>query len=126
MRDACDSRRPFWSAKRFVKCHISDNVISCRQGQISCRQGQNPISGALRTTCCHAPATSRILVVLSPNFMLDVERVNKSLTHFRASTKWIRTFDPDIIYDMVNISGITGRGRLISEDKNEKRACIYE
>ena len=32
-----------------------------------------------------------------PHFVPDVGRVIKPLTHFCASTKWVRTFDPDII-----------------------------
>ena len=32
-----------------------------------------------------------------PHFVPDVGRVIKFLTRFYASTKWVRTFDPDII-----------------------------
>ncbi len=72
--------------------------------------------------------TSRILVVLTPRFMLDVGRVIKSLTHFRASTKWVRTFDPDIIYtDNQNLAvSLTLRSPMFSTTPSSMKRLTSE
>ena len=54
-----------------------------------------------------------LLVVLSPHFMLDVGRVIKSLTHLRASTRCVQTFDPDIMA-YCSMAGVSGHAGLFS------------
>ena len=70
----------------------------------------------LRTSCSHAPPTFRSFVALTPHFALHVGRVIKSLAHFRASTKWSRTFDPDIIL----IEQLPGKFSVSDAEQNRK------